>query len=297
MTEDPRWPRAGTWLADSTSRLETTGQQPAFGLLGVPAHTTSLSATHADLTPHAVREALNRYSTWSHSQQVDLRGLAAIDLGDIANPDGPEGEARTISVLSTWSGRLLIAVGGDNSITYALTTGLQASGLVTLDAHHDLRDGVSNGSPVQRLLSDGFDGTRIVQIGIGDFTNSQDYSKRAQEHGITVIDRDQVEDLGIDAVMARAIEIASGPDRGPVHVDLDVDVCDRSVAPACPASAPGGLTAHQLRRAARAAGRAPTVVGIDLTEVDAAADAPDGRTVRLVALCVLEAAAGLCRRS
>ncbi|MCB0920644.1 MAG: arginase family protein [Actinobacteria bacterium] len=297
MTEDPRWPRAGTWLAESTSRLVTSGQQPVFGLLGVPAHETSLSATNAHLTPQAVREALNRYSTWSHSQQVDLRELAAFDLGDIEAPDGPEGEARTMSALSSWPGRLLIALGGDNSITYAVATGLRATGLVTLDAHHDLRDGISNGSPVQRLLADGFDGTRIVQIGIGDFTNSQDYARRAHEHGITVIDRDQVEDLGIDAVMARAIEIASGPDRGPVHVDLDVDVCDRSVAPACPASTPGGLTAHQLRRAARAAGRAPSVVGIDLTEVDAEADAPDGRTVRLVALCVLEAAAGMCRRS
>jgi formiminoglutamase len=37
-------------------------------------------------------------------------------------------------------------------------------------------------------------------------------------------------------------------------------------------------------------------VGIDLTEVDASADTPDGRTVRLVALCVLEAAAGLLTR-
>ena len=37
------------------------------------------------------------------------------------------------------------------------------------------------------------------------------------------------------------------------------------------------------------AGLHPDVVSIDLTEVDAAADAPDGRTVRLTALCVLEA--------
>jgi len=76
-------------------------------------------------------------------------------------------------------------------------------------------------------------------------------------------------------------------------VDLDVDVCDRSVAPACPASVPGGLTARELRRAARVAGRSPQVVGVDLTEVDATADAADQRTVRLVALCVLETAAGL----
>ena len=296
MTEDPLWTRAGRWLADSTERLQIAEQTPAFGLLGVPAHTTSLSPTNAHLTPGAVRAALNRYSTWSHSQGVDLRDLAAMDLGDIVEPDGTDGEARTMATLRSWSGPLLVALGGDNSITYAVTKGLGATGLVTLDAHHDLRDGHSNGSPVQRLLADGFDGSRVVQIGIGDFTNSREYAQRAAEHGVTVIDRDRVDELGIETAMAEAIAIASGNGKGRVHVDLDVDVCDRSVAPACPASAPGGLTAQQLRRAARAAGRARSVVGIDLTEVDASADSPDGRTVRVVALCVLEAAAALLAR-
>lgn len=82
------WTRAGRWLADSTERLQIAEQTPAFGLLGVPAHTTSLSPTNAHLTPGAVRAALNRYSTWSHSQGVDLRDLAAMDLGDIVEPDG-----------------------------------------------------------------------------------------------------------------------------------------------------------------------------------------------------------------
>lgn len=99
----------------------------------------------------------------------------------------------------------------------------------------------------------------------------------------------------VSDVMNEAIELA-GSGGGPVHVDFDVDVCDRSVAPACPASLPGGIAAHELRSAARAAGAHPAVESIDLVEVDASADSPDGRTVRLVALCVLEAAAGLSER-
>ena len=42
---------------------------------------------------------------------------------------------------------------------------------------------------------------------------------------------------------------------------------------------------------------APEVTSIDFTEVDASADAPDGRTVRLVALGILEALAGLALRA
>ena len=83
---------------------------------------------------------------------------------------------------------------------------------------------------------------------------------------------------------------------GPVHVDLDLDVCDRSVAPGCPASVPGGLSALELRTAARLAGAHPAVTSLDLTELDSARDTADQRTVRLAALCVLEALAGLASR-
>jgi formiminoglutamase len=296
---DPLWPRASAWLADGTSRWQAEpGLTPAIGVLGVPAHLTSISATNAHTTPAAVRQALGRFSTWAESAQVDLRDLLAIDLGDITDPDGPEGELRTTEVVRAWPGTLLIALGGDNSITYPVATGVQATGLVTLDAHHDLRDGRSNGSPVRRLLADGLDGRRVVQIGISDFANSPQYAARARESGITVVHRDEVDSRGVGAVMADALAIAAGDVADPkIHVDLDIDVCDRAVVPACPAAAPGGLSAHQLRQAARAAGADWRVVSIDLTEVDASADTPDGRTVRLVALCVLDAAAGVLLRA
>ncbi|MEK7662878.1 MAG: hypothetical protein AAB357_01710, partial [Actinomycetota bacterium] len=51
-----------------------------------------------------------------------------------------------------------------------------------------------------------------------------------------------------------------------------------------------------LRQAARAAGKHSQVHSIDLAEIDATMDTPDGRTIRLAALCVLEAVAGLSQR-
>jgi formiminoglutamase len=83
----------------------------------------------------------------------------------------------------------------------------------------------------------------------------------------------------------------------PVFVDIDVDVCDRAEVPGCPSAAPGGLGADELRRLAFEFGQDPRVRGIDLTEIDATTDTLDGRTVRLAALLVLEAAAGFARRS
>ncbi|AGW40414.1 arginase [Leifsonia xyli subsp. cynodontis DSM 46306] len=196
--------------------------------------------------------------------------------------------------------RLVVAVGGDNALTVPAALGafgddIEAAGLITLDAHHDLRDGVSNGSPVRRLVEAGLAGSRVVQIGIADFANSAAYASRAADLGITVVRRDALHERPPEDVMAEAVEIA-GAAGGPVHVDLDVDVCDRSVAPGCPASAPGGLATWELRRFARLAGAASVVRSVDIAEVDATSDTPDQRTVRLAALLVLEAAAGVAER-
>jgi formiminoglutamase len=292
-SHDELWPRAGDWPA-----LDSFEGDVDLALIGVPAWRTSLSPTGAHATPAAVRDALRRYSPALMDGPVDLGALRIADAGDIAEPDGPDGEAevRALAAEVAARARLVIALGGDNSATYAVAQGVGATGLITLDAHYDLRDGVSNGSPVRRLIADGLDPRRIVQIGIADFANSVAYARRAADYGITVIGLADVRRRGVDDVMAEALEVA-GAGGGGIHLDIDVDVCDRSVAPGCPASVPGGLAAWELRALARAAATDPRLVSADIVEVDATADTPDQRTVRLAALCVLELLAGLGTRA
>ncbi|MCR2762411.1 arginase family protein [Microbacterium sp. zg.B48] len=289
LSSDDLWPRAGDWLAPDSF----DGPLDAV-LMGVPTWRTSLSPTGAHQTPAAVRAALRRYSAALMAGPVDLGTLRVADAGDIAEPDGPEGEAavRALAADARGRGGLVVALGGDNSATYPVAQGTGATGLITLDAHFDLRDGVSNGSPVRRLIQDGLDPRRVAQIGIADFANSAAYARRAADYGITVIGLDDVRRRGVADVMAEALEVA-GAGGGGIHLDIDVDVCDRSVAPGCPASVPGGLAAWELRALARAAATDPGVVSADIVEVDATADTPDERTVRLAALCVLELLAGV----
>jgi formiminoglutamase len=289
LPNDPNWPRAISLLKSAKTEL---------AIIGIPASATALSPTSAHLTPAAIREALAKYSTYAGSIDTELSTSGITDLGDVLSPDHGDGEARVavavVGLLDTH--KILLALGGDNSITYSVAAGLFSDlskiGLITFDAHHDLRDGISNGSPIWRLIEAGLPGKNIVQIGLSDFANSGPYAKRAKDAGITIIHRAEIRDRKMSHVIAEALEIA-GADGREIYVDIDVDVCDRSVAPACPASVPGGLSADELRQAANLVARDSRVRAIDITEIDAASDAADGRTVRLAALLVLEIAAGL----
>jgi len=290
FAKDVLWPRANTLFKPNLKQAD-------IALLGFPVHKSSITPNSCHLAPKAIRSALARYSTYSASNDLDLRELKITDLGDVTGADSRNGKkviAKNVNGLLDKYG-LLIALGGDNSITYTVTAGLFGDlsrvGLITLDAHHDLRDGNSNGSPVWRLIQAGLPGKNIAQIGISDFANSKEYSSRAKEAGIFIITRAQLRNKSIADAMKQAFAHL-GRNVDHIYVDLDVDVCDRSVAPACPAATPGGISADELRQAAFLAGGNYKVRAVDITEVDPKRDSKDERTVRLAALLVLEIAAG-----
>jgi formiminoglutamase len=285
LLHDPLWPRAQSLFTQGDGSSDIT-------LLGLPASKTSISPTSAHLTPDSIRSSLLRYSLAHSDPRVSIEKLSLKDAGNIASSDDDEPAAIShINKISQVS-KMIIAMGGDNSITYSGVKGTGATGLITFDAHYDLRDGVSNGSPVRRLIEAGLDGKKVVQIGIADFSNSPAYAKRAQDFGITVIPRGALRTRSFSDVWKQALAIAG--DR--VFVDFDMDVCDRSVVPACPAAAPGGISADELRQFAFIVGSSRQVIGADITEIDAAKDSDDERTVRLAALVVLELIAGFSTR-
>jgi formiminoglutamase len=286
MADDPKWPRAARLISHEISNI---------AIIDIPAFKTAITKTGADKTPKAIREALRGYSTFSYTTQSDLAKISIEDLGEIENPD--DNEQKTIEKLDGLHKQLVIALGGDNSITYAAALGLvgkdlATARLITLDAHHDLRDGVSNGSPIRRLIDAGFNPSHIYQLGINDFSNSPEYAIYAKSAGVNVISRSEIAEIGIAKACEKALEGA----KGEIFVDIDVDVCDRSVVPGCPAAAPGGISAFELRQAARILASDKRVKGIDITEIDATSDSADQRTIRLGALLVLEIAAGYLQR-
>lgn len=270
-------------------------------LFGVSTYQTSVSPRSGTSTPQAVRAALERFSTWSWPSRVDLAEyVAVVDHGDVEDPDGDGVRERLAAMLEGVDAPLAIFLGGDNAATWHAMGAfagerLDQFGLITLDAHLDMRDGRSNGSPVRQLLDEGLDPRHVVQVGLGEFSNSAAYARDSLKRGVRIIERDAFHREDATVIARRALEVARQGGRQ-VYVDIDLDVADRSVAPGCPASVPGGLSADEVRRFVRELTTSPHVTAIDFTEVDVEQDAPDQRTVRLAALLVLEALLGVQRR-
>jgi formiminoglutamase len=297
---DPNWPRASGWLHGAADdepvrRLE---------VLGAPVRLGSLSGGRFDLAPSAIRAALERFSTFDG--EADVGSVGARDAGDLPIRDSSPDEA--LEEIARALGETLpradaVAVlGGDNSITRPAVRGLglplDRVGLITIDAHHDLRDtagGLTNGNPIRALLEDGLPGRNVAQIGIQPFANSEPYAAVAREAGIMVRTAEETRERGMRAVLEEALADIGGRVEA-VYLDLDLDVLDRAFAPACPGSRPGGLPPSDVLTAARLAGRHPSVRAIDIVEVDPERDIAE-TTALTAAGCLLWFASGLARRS
>lgn len=298
---DPSWPRASAWLAGQHASYA----QRKLAVLGVPANSGSITPGRCDLTPAAVRAALQRFSTYDLENGVDLESVAVRDHGDLDVAKlGVAASFQTIAEqvkVSAQGVDALVLLGGDNSITrpgvHGLGLPLEKCGLLTLDAHLDLRDldgGLTNGNPVRALLNDGLPGQNIVQVGLQPFANSRQYHEVALDAGITVIPAIEFSRRSVEDVVEQALHYLAKRCEA-IYVDFDIDVLDRAFAPACPGARPGGITPAELRCAARLCGEHSKVRIADLVEVDPERDVAQV-TVYATCMCLLGFAAGVARR-
>jgi formiminoglutamase len=289
--DDPEFARAADWLARAP-------EEPGVVFVGAPFGGGSISRARCDLTPAAVRTALERFSVWSSDRALSLEPLAALDAGDV-DPDADVEKTQTriteaIAAVRAQTDAPIVLVGGDNSVTVGGARGVEADGLLTFDAHHDCRDpanGVTNGSVVRQLVDGGL--TNVVQIGIHGFSNAEAHARWAQEHKVHVVAAHQVRDGGIGRAVSGGLRFLGRAKR--IWVDFDIDVLDRASAPGAPAAMPGGLQPHELEEAAFLLGREPSVAGIDITEVDPSADVA-GITVRTACAIILSYWTGVLSR-
>jgi formiminoglutamase len=181
---------------------------------------------------------------------------------------------------SVESHALTLVVGGNNAVTRPAVRGvglpLAEVGLITLDAHFDLRDlgdGLSNGNPVRALLGDGLPGANIAQVGLAPFANSKTMHDDAIAGGHLVVTARDVRQKGIAAAVDHALDHVAHCRA--LVVDCDIDVIDRSQFSAAPGARPGGMAVEDFFAAVRRLAAEPRVRVIDLTEWDPPLDLTD----------------------
>ncbi len=258
------------------SVADLVGDHPdaRVAIIGAGVNERSLTPGRCDLGPKAFRAVLPRFSTYDAETEAELT-VRVHDAGDVAvkamNPADAFEPIRQRVAAQAASG-LAVLIGGNNAITrpgvHAL--GLDRVGVLTLDAHFDLRDtdqGLTNGNPIQALLDDGLEGQRISQIGLAPFANTKRAHDKAKAAGISVRMAGECRERGLAVVVAEELERLSAL-ADVIYVDFDIDVIDRSQWPASPGARPGGVSVHDFFAATRVIGAHPRVKAVDLTEYD-----------------------------
>ncbi|MEZ5971535.1 MAG: agmatinase family protein [Hyphomonadaceae bacterium] len=289
----------------SAADLLTNDASAPVALAGAPMGLGSITPGRCHEAPAAVRTAMKRMSVYDLETETDLSTLRVFDAGDadIADLDPAASLAPLVAMLSSLAKThpLTIVLGGNNAITrpcvHALDPTLQRVGVLTLDAHFDLRDtdcGLTNGNPIQALLLDGLSGAHIAQIGLLPFANTKKAHEKAKTAGIYVATAAACRSQGLAAIAANALErLASRCDV--IHVDFDIDVIERAAMPGAPGARPGGLPVQDFFDAARLICAHPKVRSVDLTEFDPSLDvAAIGALTAARWIC--EALAGFQRR-
>jgi arginase family enzyme len=266
------------------SDLMASGESAApVALIGAPLAAGSVTPGRCDLAPALLRQTLRRIGRYDVETGRELSTQVA-DRGDVEIA-GLSIEDATDPLVAAVGGsaerhQLTLLVGGNNAVTRPGVLGLglplDRVGLITLDAHLDMRDldeGLGNGNPVRALIEDGLPGANIAQVGLASFANSRKMHEDALAAGNLVITMKDVREGGIARAIDAALDRVSHCEA--LVIDCDIDVIDRSQFPAAPGARPGGMAVHDFFHAVRRLASEPRVRVIDLTEWDPPLDSTD----------------------
>jgi agmatinase len=276
-------------------------------IVGAPTDDLVSDRPGTRFAPRAIRSASCPPGPHLEAKIDAFSVLRVVDYGDAAVlPADPERshaaiEATVGEVVA--AGLVPIVLGGDHSIAEpdirACARRHGAVGLIHFDTHTDTGTEVfgvevSHGTPMYRLVRDGHvDPTRYVQIGLRGYWPGEPEFAWQAEQGITSFFMHDVRELGVDAVVHRAVQLVGD---GPVFLSVDVDVLDPAFAPGTGTPEPGGMTSADLLWAVRAVAERLELVGMDVVEVIPTAVGSADVTALVADRIVREALTGIALR-
>ena len=249
-----------------------------IGLIGVPWDGGTTNRPGARHGPRQIRDLSTMARNVHHATGIKPFHLCnCADLGDSpVNPvDIDDTLERVEAFYSTIidQGILPLTAGGDHLITLPVMRAvcrLGPVGMIHFDAHTDTLDRYfggsrfTHGTPFRRAIEEGLlDPKRTVQIGIRGALYSDTDKTWGLEQGIRVIEIEEYNDMGVEAVIEEARRVVGD---GKTYLSFDVDALDPVYAPGTGTPEIGCITTYDAQKMIRGL-RGLDLVGGDVVEV------------------------------
>jgi guanidinopropionase len=237
--------------------IETDPEGADIAIVGVP-HSSGNGTTERDqhLGPRAVRNVSPEYRRYHREFGfAPWERCRIVDFGDVPLPRAMDNDD-TMRDIASWYRRLdaartrPVSVGGDHSITLPILraiAGLESTlagepvAVVHFDAHHDtygvdelgaehyLGNDEWAGAWGRLMAEEGLvDPARVTQIGMRGHKTAANEGIESQRLGYRVIEKQEFDQLGVDAVVA---EVRERVGDAPAYITFDMDVLDTTEAP------------------------------------------------------------------
>jgi len=232
--------------------------------------------------PRKIREA--SLALWGHHHihgVAPAEALRIVDYGDVAVEmayiDKTMSAITAEAGAALAAGPMVVALGGDHSISLPLLRAQAAANgplaVVHFDAHTDVEPGdYEHGTVFRHAIEEGLiDPAAYIQVGIRGSLYFPDDLNVARRLGARVLTIDDCFEMGIPAVIAAIRETVG--DRK-TYVTLDIDAADPAFAPGTGTPEPGGFSSYQMLQLMRGL-KGLNLVGMDIVEVSPPYDHAD----------------------
>jgi agmatinase len=242
-------------------------------ILPIPYEATTTYGAGTREGPEAVLAASRQLENWDEELNLDVSAKVRIATAAPLSPEAAGPQAMLDKIRRTvqpWigEGKLIIALGGEHTISLALVQAAQTKypdlHIVALDAHADFRERyegspLSHACTLRRLYELG---RPLTLLGVRAFSEEESnflfVAPRFNKFSARTLHSPE----GWTAALAHLEKIP-----GPVYLTIDADVLDPGVMPGVGTPEPGGLSYYQVLDIIRTLTKRGPVVGLDLVEL------------------------------
>ncbi len=246
-------------------------KQTDFSVIGIPFDGLASARKGAALAPERLRY-WSRHLTPFSEDRTRLKDMTISDLGDIPITN-PATDFNMVRQRVATLPNMPILLGGDHSITIPIFQGQRERykdsrlGVLWVDAHPDLCDEfdgskLSHACVLRRGIEFGIEPHDICMVGLRSWEEQElDIIEGGGVHVYTAAD---VADRGMRKIADSVRNILNDCDA--IHISLDIDCLDPSVAPGTGIPEFGGLTSRDVLTLFKSMQGLP-LVGLDVVEI------------------------------